>query len=161
MTKKFVICLFIVSFLGISFVFPKDKISEDSTSVNYSYTDWKEFYTDLFNASEKDLYKYAFLRNIVNDYENTNILQISKKNTWTLVSHKEMQGRDMIQSFYVVSPNGHKTVLVLANNDIESYKYAVANKISYSEMVVFSATSSSVSSKTEQKKIANKRKYKK
>ena len=156
MTKKIIIAILAITVMCISLVFPKDKLSENANTLNYSYTDWKEFYTDLVEASKKDLYQYAYLRNVMNENEATNILKLTKNNTWNLISHKEMQGRDMIQSFYVVSPNGHITVLVFANNTVESYKYAIANK-SVSEsvkMVSYSEFSSSVSStsKSETKK---------
>lgn len=155
MTKKIFITFLAITVMCISLVFPKDKLSENATTLTYTYNDWNEFYTDLVEASKKDLYKYAFLRNVVNEKEVANILNETKDNTWNLISHKEMHGMDMIQAFYVVSPNGHPTVLVFANNSDASY-YAISNKLvymSFDNMYGNSGTSVKVSStKTEQKK---------
>ena len=93
----------------------------------------------------------------LNEKEVANILKETKSNTWNLISYKEMHGMDMIQAFYVVSPNGHPTVLVFANNSDASY-YAISNKLVYMsfdqmfESSVTSVKSSSAKSKTEQKK---------
>ena len=155
MTKKIFISFLAITVMCISLVFPKDKLSENATTLTYTYTDWNEFYIDLVEASKKDLYKYAFLRNVVNEKEVANILKETKSNTWNLISYKEMHGMDMIQAFYVVSPNGHPTVLVFANNSDASY-YAISNKLvymSFGNMYGDSGTSVKVSStKTEQKK---------
>lgn len=72
------------------------------------------------------------MRNTVSEGEIKNILSSAKNNIWNLISHKEMNGRDMVQSFYIVSPNGHITVLILANNPVTLSKYEIAYKSSSS-----------------------------
>ena len=137
--KKRIILSLVLTVLFISSIFPKDKLSEDSTSLAYSYTEWTDFYTDLIDASKNNSYKYAFLRNSIVDEKITAILQASKENAWNLYSYKGLQGRDMIYAFCVVSPNSHKTILILSNNSVEANRYEIANK---SYVVAMSSTMS-------------------
>lgn len=158
--KKYLIAFILFIFSCFSFLYAKDKLSESQNYLNYSYTDWSEFYTDIIEASKKDLYKYSYMRNTVNEYETNNILNSIKSNTWNLFSHKEMNGRDMTLSFYVVSPNAHITVLIFANTDVTSSRYEIANKNSYILMssVGFSDSFSSTSSTSKSSKESSSQK---
>lgn len=122
------IAIIILSVFLIFSVFSKDKLSESSTSLIYSYAEWSEFYTDLIQAAKTDTYKYAFLKNEFNKDEISNTLKSENDNSWKLLSYKGLQGRDMIYAFYIVSPNMHKTVVIFSNNSIEASKYEIANK---------------------------------
>ena len=146
--KKYLITFILFTFSFFSFLYAKDKLSESPNSLNYSYVDWSEFYTDIIEASKKDLYQYAYMRNTVNEYETKNILNSIKANSWNLISHKEMNGRDMTLSYFVVSPNNHITVLIFANTDVTLSKYEIASKSSYRlvSSVAFSDSFSSTSS---------------
>ena len=42
----------------------------------------------------------------------------------------------MIYAFCVVSPNSHKTILILSNNSVEANRYEIANKAYVSTMSV-------------------------
>ena len=151
MLKKNLIAFILISTFCISFAFSKNKISETATSLNYSYDDWKEFYTDIIESSKKELYQYSYMRNTLSEGETKNILSFAKEKAWNLISHKEMNGRNMIQSFYVVSPNGHITVLMFANNAVTLSSYEIANKNSYATMsVAVYSDSSSISSSVSQ-----------
>ena len=158
MRKKhffFLAFFFILTF----FSFSKEKLSEKSDTLAYKYSDWKEFYSDLIEASQKETYKYAFLRNLITDDEEE-ITNGLKDNSWKLVSYKFLQERDMIYSFFVVSPNNHSTVLILSNNQVVSNHYKIADKYSNASFrrndYTSSASSEAVSSASKAKKSPKK-----
>lgn len=119
--------LFVI-FLFNTQVFSREKITENTNGVAYSYSDWNEFYEFLISTLKKTSYRFAYLLsgNDLNLFEDSDF---QANNDWQLFSLKGLSERNMIESFIVLSPNNHQACLVLSSDfSFGDLKYHIATK---------------------------------